>query len=224
MYIPSRGLTLGKPLILPPSIYRHNGSSFHIPRGLRETIVEEKADIEVEEGAVAGNEGDVDMGEDDGDDEETTDEAPQSSSGLGLTGSWYTEHTDIVDQRLDVMTAKEVQWTPYSQKEIDNAWISTWHGMIAFFETVEAYILNNYFETHMRSHAMLPSTCIPDYMRWYSLRTHLGYRIRMYFPTVFRFRHMVNHTLLSSWTCCGPYFDDNDPSDPFTVQRFLEMH
>ncbi|KAI5680730.1 hypothetical protein M9H77_01957 [Catharanthus roseus] len=40
---------------------------------------------------------------------------------------------------LDMMTA-EVRWTPYIFDEITDVCVSTWHGMIAYFDCVESYM------------------------------------------------------------------------------------
>ncbi|KAI5654362.1 hypothetical protein M9H77_31549 [Catharanthus roseus] len=42
--------------------------------------------------------------------------------------------------RLDTMTADEVRWTPYKSDEISDLWVSTYHGMIAYFDCVEPYM------------------------------------------------------------------------------------
>ncbi|KAI5659525.1 hypothetical protein M9H77_28318 [Catharanthus roseus] len=42
--------------------------------------------------------------------------------------------------RLDMMTADEVRWTPYRSNEITDIWVSTYHGMIAYFDCVEPYM------------------------------------------------------------------------------------
>ncbi|KAI5656526.1 hypothetical protein M9H77_25319 [Catharanthus roseus] len=42
--------------------------------------------------------------------------------------------------RLDMMSADEVRWTPYRIQEIRDIWVSTWHGMLAYFDCVEVYM------------------------------------------------------------------------------------
>ncbi|KAI5667152.1 hypothetical protein M9H77_17005 [Catharanthus roseus] len=42
--------------------------------------------------------------------------------------------------RLDMMTVDEVRWAPYRLQEIQDCWVSTWHGFIAYFDCVEAYM------------------------------------------------------------------------------------
>ncbi|KAI5681651.1 hypothetical protein M9H77_02879 [Catharanthus roseus] len=40
----------------------------------------------------------------------------------------------------DTMTADEVMWTLYRSDEITDVWVSTYHGMIAYFDYVELYM------------------------------------------------------------------------------------
>ncbi|KAI5657324.1 hypothetical protein M9H77_26117 [Catharanthus roseus] len=99
------------------------------------------------------------------------------------------------------MTVDEVRWTPYRSDEITDIWVSTYHGMIAYFDCVEPYMLdrehrgrannrvymvkNVFIEAlwlEVPSHlltstwtsipAIPPSRCTDDYMPWFLPRTH----------------------------------------------------
>ncbi|KAI5681575.1 hypothetical protein M9H77_02803 [Catharanthus roseus] len=47
--------------------------------------------------------------------------------------------------RLDMMTADNVRWILYGPEEITDVWVSTWHGMIAYFDYVVPYMLDRVF-------------------------------------------------------------------------------
>ncbi|KAI5668370.1 hypothetical protein M9H77_18223 [Catharanthus roseus] len=99
------------------------------------------------------------------------------------------------------MTADEVRWTPYRSDEITDLWVSTYHGMVAYFDCVEpympdkehrrppinrVYMVNNTFieafwletpshlltSTWTNIPTIPPSRCTDDYMPWFFPRTH----------------------------------------------------
>ncbi|KAI5672551.1 hypothetical protein M9H77_12915 [Catharanthus roseus] len=39
-------------------------------------------------------------------------------------------------------TVRPVRWTPYKLQEIQDIWVSTWHGFMAYFDCVEAYMID----------------------------------------------------------------------------------
>ncbi|KAI5652271.1 hypothetical protein M9H77_29458 [Catharanthus roseus] len=108
----------------------------------------------------------------------------------------------LIDLRihLDTMTADEVRWTPYRSDEIIDVWVSTYHGIIAYFDCVKpympdrqrrpannrVYMVNNVFieafwleapsplltSTWTSIPAIPPSRCTDDYMPWFLPRTH----------------------------------------------------
>ncbi|KAI5668742.1 hypothetical protein M9H77_18595 [Catharanthus roseus] len=43
-----------------------------------------------------------------------------------------------------VRPVDEVRWMPYRLQEIQDCWVSTWHGFIAYFDCVEAYMPDRY--------------------------------------------------------------------------------
>ncbi|KAI5650550.1 hypothetical protein M9H77_36555 [Catharanthus roseus] len=71
--------------------------------------------------------------------------------------------------RLDTMTVDEVRWTPYRSDEISDVWVSTYHGMIAYFDCVKPYMPDRVIR-HIP--AIPPSWCTDDYMPWFLPRTH----------------------------------------------------
>ncbi|KAI5674185.1 hypothetical protein M9H77_14549 [Catharanthus roseus] len=101
--------------------------------------------------------------------------------------------------QLDMMTDDEVRWTLYKPFEIQDLWVTTWYGILAYFDShpirpLEArrpannrmYVLKNAFiETlwlEAPSHLLTktwtnvpivpPSRCTYDYIPWFIPRTH----------------------------------------------------
>ncbi|KAI5649723.1 hypothetical protein M9H77_35728 [Catharanthus roseus] len=79
--------------------------------------------------------------------------------------------------RLDMMTVDEVRWTPYRMQEIRDCWVSTWHGLIAYFDCVQPYMPDRasshlLIESWTSVQAFLPNFCTEDYMDWFLPRSH----------------------------------------------------
>ncbi|KAI5668120.1 hypothetical protein M9H77_17973 [Catharanthus roseus] len=152
--------------------------------------------------------------------------------------------------RLDTMTADEVRWTPYRSDEISDVWVSTYHGMISYFDSHpirpqehcrprnnRVYMVKNVFiealwleapshlltSTWTNIPAIPPSRCTDDYMPWFLSRTHLPIQNPCRLPRGVHMPIIAPITLQVLLDMVARELDCDDIDDATKVSRASDM-